>query len=273
MQAFDVLGEPVRRRILEVLHEGEASSGEIVEAVQSEFAITQAAVSQHLKVLREAGFARVRPEGTRRIYRLEAGPFSEVDQWLARFRGCWSPHPIHADVTQICDESAKPKGRTAQPWEGLGKADHAARLNILQQLTGQANEAAQWADAAWDGVAEVCRDRDGDACAAAARLLCKIARHVDEGKVARDLDCIFAIMMDERQSVARPVLQEVWRIGLVSKPIRDSVVQKLSSWFRSRGTGKNNLQIRFDIIDGFAKLQRASGDPDVSAAMRQIVGD
>ena len=60
MHAFDVLGDPVRRRILELLREGEHSSGEVVEVIQSEFGITQAAVSQHLKVLRESGFATVR---------------------------------------------------------------------------------------------------------------------------------------------------------------------------------------------------------------------
>ena len=57
MHAFDVLGDPVRRRILEVLAEGEQASGEIVEVIQREFAISQPAVSQHLKVLRESGFA------------------------------------------------------------------------------------------------------------------------------------------------------------------------------------------------------------------------
>ncbi len=60
MHAFDVLGDPVRRRILELLASGEHASGEIVEAVQAEFGITQPAVSQHLKVLRESGFASVR---------------------------------------------------------------------------------------------------------------------------------------------------------------------------------------------------------------------
>ena len=66
MHAFDVLGNPVRRRILELLAAGEHSSGEIVERVQREFDISQPAVSQHLKVLRESGFATVRTEGPRR---------------------------------------------------------------------------------------------------------------------------------------------------------------------------------------------------------------
>ena len=61
MHAFDVLGDPVRRRILELLADGEVSSGEIAAVVQAEFGISQPAVSQHLKVLRESGFATVRP--------------------------------------------------------------------------------------------------------------------------------------------------------------------------------------------------------------------
>jgi DNA-binding transcriptional ArsR family regulator len=91
MHAFDVLGDPVRRRILELLSERELRSGEIVEVVSGEFSITQAAVSQHLRVLRESGFATVRPEGQRRIYAVDTAPLREVDAWLGRFRAFWEP--------------------------------------------------------------------------------------------------------------------------------------------------------------------------------------
>ena len=89
MHAFDVLGDPVRRRILELLAEGEHASGEIVEVIQREFGISQPAVSQHLKVLRESGFANVRSEGPRRIYAVDAAPLKQVDEWVERFRGFW----------------------------------------------------------------------------------------------------------------------------------------------------------------------------------------
>ena len=82
MHAFDVLGDPVRRRILELLADGELSSGAITVAVQDEFGISQPAVSQHLKVLRESGFASVRPEGARRLYAVDAAPLEEVDVLL-----------------------------------------------------------------------------------------------------------------------------------------------------------------------------------------------
>jgi len=91
MHAFDVLGDPVRRRILELLAGGERSSGEVVEAVQAEFGITQSAVSQHLKVLRESGFANVRIAGPRRLYTVDPAPLQEVDAWLGRFRAFWAP--------------------------------------------------------------------------------------------------------------------------------------------------------------------------------------
>ena len=91
MHAFDVLGDPVRRRILELLADGELASGQVVETIQREFGISQPAVSQHLKVLRESGFATVRAEGTRRVYAMEAAPLAEVDAWLERFRGFWAP--------------------------------------------------------------------------------------------------------------------------------------------------------------------------------------
>ena len=89
MHAFDVLGDPVRRRILELLATGELTSGAITSAVQAEFGITQPAVSQHLRVLRESGFATVRPDGARRLYAVDAPPFREVDTWLDRFRTFW----------------------------------------------------------------------------------------------------------------------------------------------------------------------------------------
>jgi DNA-binding transcriptional ArsR family regulator len=89
MHAFDVLGDPVRRRILELLATGELPSGAITGVVQEEFGITQPAVSQHLKVLRDSGFASVRAEGTRRLYAVDAAPFEELDGWLEPFRGFW----------------------------------------------------------------------------------------------------------------------------------------------------------------------------------------
>lgn len=89
MHAFDVLGDPVRRRILELLASGEHSSGGIVTIAQREFGISQPAVSQHLRVLRDAGFASVRVDGARRIYTVEAAPMKEVDAWLNQFRAFW----------------------------------------------------------------------------------------------------------------------------------------------------------------------------------------
>jgi biotin operon repressor len=63
MHAFDVLGDPVRRRIIELLASGEHSSGAVVDVIREEFGLSQPGVSQHLRVLREHGFATVRPDG------------------------------------------------------------------------------------------------------------------------------------------------------------------------------------------------------------------
>ena len=90
MHAFDVLGDPVRRRILELLSDGELASGGVVEVVRAEFGISQPAVSQHLRVLRESGFATVRAEGTRRLYAVDPTGMREVDAWLEQFRGFWN---------------------------------------------------------------------------------------------------------------------------------------------------------------------------------------
>ena len=89
MHAFDVLGDPVRRRILELLADGERSAGEITSIVMDEFGISQPGVSQHLRVLRESGFTSVRPLGARRLYAVEPVHLKEVDVWLHRFRELW----------------------------------------------------------------------------------------------------------------------------------------------------------------------------------------
>jgi DNA-binding transcriptional ArsR family regulator len=92
VHAFDVLGDPVRRRILELLVGGEMSAGSIGTTIQDEFAITQPAVSQHLKVLRDNGFASVRPDGQRRLYAVNGRALRDVDEWLDAFRSFWTPH-------------------------------------------------------------------------------------------------------------------------------------------------------------------------------------
>jgi DNA-binding transcriptional ArsR family regulator len=100
VHAFDVLGDPVRRRILELLASGELTSGDLTATVRDEFGISQPAVSQHLRVLREHGFASVRPEGARRLYAVRPEPFQEVDAWLDAFRRFWTP-PLDALATEL----------------------------------------------------------------------------------------------------------------------------------------------------------------------------
>jgi DNA-binding transcriptional ArsR family regulator len=90
MHALDILGDPVRRRIVELLAGGECAAGDIGVVIQREFGITQPAVSMHLRVLRDAGFASVRAEGARRLYHVEVAPLREVDRWLEPYRRFWS---------------------------------------------------------------------------------------------------------------------------------------------------------------------------------------
>ncbi|QUH00133.1 winged helix-turn-helix transcriptional regulator [Saccharopolyspora erythraea] len=106
MHAFDVLGDPVRRRILELLADGELSSGEVTAVVREEFGISQPAVSQHLRVLRDNGFATVRAEGTRRLYSVDPAPLREIDSWLERYRRIWS-QPLDALATELARGARK----------------------------------------------------------------------------------------------------------------------------------------------------------------------
>jgi DNA-binding transcriptional ArsR family regulator len=100
VHAFDVLADPVRRRILELLADGERSSGAVCAVIHEEFGISQPAVSQHLRVLRETGFASVRPQGTRRLYAVNEQPLREIDGWLDHFRRYWAP-PLEALATEL----------------------------------------------------------------------------------------------------------------------------------------------------------------------------
>jgi DNA-binding transcriptional ArsR family regulator len=114
VHAFDVLGDPVRRRILELLAAGELASGAITEVVQSEFGISQPAVSQHLKVLRDSGFASVRPEGTRRLYAVDSAPFRELDDWLDHFRRFWDQR-LDSLATELARSKRERRLRASEP--------------------------------------------------------------------------------------------------------------------------------------------------------------
>lgn len=111
MHAFDVLGDPVRRRILELIADDEKTSGAVSDVIRAEFGISQPAVSQHLKVLRENGFATVRSDGPRRLYAVQTEPLRDIDMWLGQFRRFWTPR-LDALSTEIA------RGRREQRLSG-----------------------------------------------------------------------------------------------------------------------------------------------------------
>ena len=82
---FEVLAEPNRRRILDLLRGGEQAVGDLVSGL----GISQPAVSKHLRVLRRAGLVEVRADAQRRLYRLRSEPLREIDEWLAPYRAAW----------------------------------------------------------------------------------------------------------------------------------------------------------------------------------------
>ncbi len=116
--AFDILGDPVRRRILELLADGQRASGEIVEVIAAEFAISQPAVSQHLRILRDSGFATSRADGRRRLYAVAPERFDEVDAWVQRFRRTWEPR-FEALATEVArGKKARRAGSSPLPLAG-----------------------------------------------------------------------------------------------------------------------------------------------------------
>jgi DNA-binding transcriptional ArsR family regulator len=83
--AFEALADPTRRRIIELLADGERTAGQIAER----FPVSRPAISRHLRVLRESGLVTYREEAQRRVYALDTAPLAAVDAWLGRYRAFW----------------------------------------------------------------------------------------------------------------------------------------------------------------------------------------
>ncbi|MET0805558.1 MAG: metalloregulator ArsR/SmtB family transcription factor [Lacisediminihabitans sp.] len=90
MNALDILGDPVRRRLVELLAAGDRAAGEVSDVVEAEFGISQPAVARHLRVLREAGFVTSTPRGARRIYALQPLVIDQLQQQVDRYRALWN---------------------------------------------------------------------------------------------------------------------------------------------------------------------------------------
>jgi DNA-binding transcriptional ArsR family regulator len=83
--AFQTLADPARRRVIEALRGGERQVNDLIDVV----GIHQSGVSRHLRILHEAGFVAMRPDGQRRLYSLKPERFREIDEWLAQYRVLW----------------------------------------------------------------------------------------------------------------------------------------------------------------------------------------
>jgi DNA-binding transcriptional ArsR family regulator len=110
---FEVLAEPTRRRILDLLHPGERSVGDLVDRL----GLSQPGVSKHLRVLRDAGLVAVRREAQRRWYRIRPEPLAEVDAWLEPYRRYWTDR-LNALERHLDDEPVVEKAeQEEQPWQ------------------------------------------------------------------------------------------------------------------------------------------------------------
>jgi DNA-binding transcriptional ArsR family regulator len=85
IESFQILADPMRFRIVEILRDGELPVNDIVGGVE----IDQSGVSRHLRILHEAGFVQMRPEGQRRFYSLCPEPFQDLDAWISTYRKTW----------------------------------------------------------------------------------------------------------------------------------------------------------------------------------------
>ena len=121
MNALDLLGDPVRRRIVEQLAAGDRRASELSRGVESEFGISQPAVAKHLRLLREAGLVAVRRDGAAAIYRLDPGVIDEVEALAHRYRRLWNQR-LDALETEIARgkraRASTPASDQPSPTEG-----------------------------------------------------------------------------------------------------------------------------------------------------------
>ncbi|WP_231384196.1 helix-turn-helix transcriptional regulator [Cellulomonas sp. URHD0024] len=107
---LDALGDPVRRRLVELLSGGERTAGDLAAAVGSEFGISQPATSRHLRVLREAGILESMPRGQQRLYAVRPEPFDEVEHWARSVRQFWEGRLLALDTEVARGVRGRPAG-------------------------------------------------------------------------------------------------------------------------------------------------------------------
>jgi DNA-binding transcriptional ArsR family regulator len=100
-EAFQTLADPSRRRVVEALLNGERQVNDIV----AEIGIHQSGVSRHLRILNEAGFVKVRPDGQKRLYSLTPEPFAELEKWLAQYRQLWEARLDRFELALLAKQS------------------------------------------------------------------------------------------------------------------------------------------------------------------------
>ena len=106
MQALAALADPTRREIVAMLAAGEVAAGDLAAG----FPVSRPAISRHLRVLRECGLVRVRVDGQRRLYSLDAAPLAELDAWLAPYRRLWAQRLDALDTELARGRRARPGG-------------------------------------------------------------------------------------------------------------------------------------------------------------------
>ena len=113
VDVFQVLADPTRRLVVETLRNGERQVGEIVEQA----GIHQSGVSRHLRILHEAGFVSMRPDGQRQLYSLRAEPFRELDDWLGRYRSLWEARLDRLEAALQQQRKSRKTARKEKPHE------------------------------------------------------------------------------------------------------------------------------------------------------------
>jgi DNA-binding transcriptional ArsR family regulator len=132
MDALEALGDPVRRRFVELLGDGDLTAGDLAERATAEYGISQPAASRHLRILREAGLVTSAVDGKRRVYTLDRARLEEAASWFDGVLGFWSQR-LDALETELV------RGRRmAQAGRAAGTGTPAASVNGAASVSGEA---------------------------------------------------------------------------------------------------------------------------------------
>lgn len=149
--------------------------------------------------------------------------------------------------------------------------DREKQGEAFRALLGATESPVDWAYEVWDELARTLSDGDNRQRSIASQLLCNLAKSDPENRMRRDFEALLGVTRDEKFVTARHCLQSLWKVGLAGPEQRRMVLDGLERRFRESGVEKNGTLIRYDVIQGLAKLYDAVKDDAVREKALELI--